>query len=784
MPDHREAPTLSEPSVEIARLHREVYRTAPRTSVALHGGVVHVSTPTNERFIVTDEPDWDAIDAGLEISGKLHLYAGQFLTLLPHDHLPVQQVYKSFFRWVTSPIMRERWTTFWSWDHATAWRMETAWMLLESADPELAALLGDSLRIDIEWTLHPGHIRLNNHGLFLVRSLLFTLPHLVGDFAGLRQQVSTAVTQNLGAILDLVYGDDNWCGENSPLYDRVWINLLTELRGSFSPQLADLGESDRIGKILHDSDITSRAQLLPNRRYVPRGDTPRRDTGHTPVRGTHWSERVGIWTFSHGDLYLMGTAGMASATHKHVDETQVFLNWRGVDFFLDGGMHSYNYADPRIPTLRTAIGHSVLDGDGLRALPPWDAYHADRQRITGALSEPTERSVTLTKKFDDIAFRRHVSVAEDGASISYDDSVQSPHPIRMVARFLLAGNATVRTTSERIDVYRLGKHLSIEVPPGTVVNVVEAEKAAPYRGWYSTSFKELLPGKMLEVRPADTSRESVLSYTVQLDPRDVEEPPSTPLDLARQSDQVAKRIPLPARVAVTGTGPDSLLAGALLSVNNRLECFVDTSEQLVGTSIWGIPIQAAPLAGTAVIDPAQMDSMHPYDGDRGSDAAQLWARIVETVSAVDLHRASHLLYSQGLTSHSLLLDDTLFRRFNCKIPGSAIIGKNFSLGYGGIGVVIHASSVIGDNVTIAQNVTLEGRNRRLGPPRVGDNVYFGANSTFLGGSIGSGSVVGAGSVVLEPVDENSVVAGNPARLIRGTTTPPPSTTTPPASRKE
>lgn len=49
---------------------------------------------------------------------------------------------------------------------------------------------------------------------------------------------------------------------------------------------------------------------------------------------------------------------------------------------------------------------------------------------------------------------------------------------------------------------------------------------------------------------------------------------------------------------------------------------------------------------------------------------------------------------------------------------------------------------------------------------VGNGVIIGSNATILPVKIGAGSVVGAGAVVTRDVPENSVVAGNPARVIR------------------
>ena len=53
------------------------------------------------------------------------------------------------------------------------------------------------------------------------------------------------------------------------------------------------------------------------------------------------------------------------------------------------------------------------------------------------------------------------------------------------------------------------------------------------------------------------------------------------------------------------------------------------------------------------------------------------------------------------------------------------------------------------------------------PIRIGDDVWIGGGAIVLPGvAIGEGSVVGAGSVVTRDVASRTVVAGNPARVIR------------------
>ncbi len=84
---------------------------------------------------------------------------------------------------------------------------------------------------------------------------------------------------------------------------------------------------------------------------------------------------------------------------------------------------------------------------------------------------------------------------------------------------------------------------------------------------------------------------------------------------------------------------------------------------------------------------------------------------------------------------------------------------------------------IEDNVYIAPKVNLttlnhdlkpENRNAKQAKPIViKKNAWIGIGATILPGvTIGENSVLGAGSVVTKDVDDNTVVAGNPARIIK------------------
>ena len=135
--------------------------------------------------------------------------------------------------------------------------------------------------------------------------------------------------------------------------------------------------------------------------------------------------------------------------------------------------------------------------------------------------------------------------------------------------------------------------------------------------------------------------------------------------------------------------------------------------------------------------------------------------------AIWLHRISHFLYKKGLVLIPRLIN--YFSRFltGVDIHPGATIGKGLFIDHA-MGVVIGETSIIGDNVTLYQGVTLGGTGKEKGKrhPTIGNNVVVATGAKVLGSfTVGDNSKIGAGSVVLEEVPPNSTVVGIPGKII-------------------
>jgi serine O-acetyltransferase len=135
--------------------------------------------------------------------------------------------------------------------------------------------------------------------------------------------------------------------------------------------------------------------------------------------------------------------------------------------------------------------------------------------------------------------------------------------------------------------------------------------------------------------------------------------------------------------------------------------------------------------------------------------------------AVWIHRVSHALWGWRLRLLARLLSQVGRFYTGVDIHPGALLGRRLFIDHA-TGVVIGETSIVGDDVTMYQGVTLGGTGKGHGKrhPTLCDGVFVGNNANLLGNiTIGENSRVGAGSVVLSDVPPDSTVVGVPAHIV-------------------
>ena len=132
------------------------------------------------------------------------------------------------------------------------------------------------------------------------------------------------------------------------------------------------------------------------------------------------------------------------------------------------------------------------------------------------------------------------------------------------------------------------------------------------------------------------------------------------------------------------------------------------------------------------------------------------------------YRLAHKLYNRKLYFLARYVSQRGARKTGIEIHPGATIGEGLFIDHGN-GVIIGETTIIGNNVTLYQGVTLGGTGKEHGKrhPTICDNVMISAGAKVLGSfTVGENSKIGAGSVVLEEVPPNCTVVGVPGRIVK------------------
>ncbi|MFD2185100.1 serine O-acetyltransferase [Rhodoplanes azumiensis] len=149
------------------------------------------------------------------------------------------------------------------------------------------------------------------------------------------------------------------------------------------------------------------------------------------------------------------------------------------------------------------------------------------------------------------------------------------------------------------------------------------------------------------------------------------------------------------------------------------------------------------------------------------------SRLIEPVlfykgfHAIQGHRLAHWAWTHDRRDLALWLQSRSSEVFQTDIHPAAPFGDGIFLDHA-TGLVVGATAVVGNNVSILQAVTLGGTGNETGDrhPKIRNGVLIGAGAKILGNiEIGHCARIAAGSVVLKPVPPATTVAGVPAKVV-------------------
>jgi serine O-acetyltransferase len=143
-------------------------------------------------------------------------------------------------------------------------------------------------------------------------------------------------------------------------------------------------------------------------------------------------------------------------------------------------------------------------------------------------------------------------------------------------------------------------------------------------------------------------------------------------------------------------------------------------------------------------------------------AARNWVEVLLTypgLHAVWGYRIAHFLWNLKLKLIARIYSNWIRAATGVEIHPAAKIGRRFFIDHG-MGVVIGATAVVGDDVMIYHDVTLGARTNDAGKrhPTIGNNVVIGSGARVLGDiNIGEGVRINANLVVTKSVPARTMV---------------------------
>lgn len=191
------------------------------------------------------------------------------------------------------------------------------------------------------------------------------------------------------------------------------------------------------------------------------------------------------------------------------------------------------------------------------------------------------------------------------------------------------------------------------------------------------------------------------------------------------------------------------------------------SDEVMSAMTFRELFEAAYRESPDMIHNAASDMQAVFDRDAATNSYLPIILFLKGYQSIQVHRLAHFLWNKGRKTLALFMQSRNSEVFGVDIHPACIMGKGIMFDHA-TGIVIGETTVIEDDVSIMQSVTLGGTGNETGDrhPKIRSGVLISSGAKVLGNiEIGIGAKVGAGSVVLDDVPPHTTVVGVPAHKV-------------------
>jgi hypothetical protein len=351
-----------------------------------------------------------------------------------------------------------------------------------------------------EWLADDENLGVGNHKLMGATSLIYVYSLLEGAAGAGYLEIAS---QRVVALATDSFDKDGLCNENTIGYHNFNLSLYRKL-------LALLNTLEIAGHLRgHIEPLIARAAsalelcVFPDGKIPPIGDSPRYDLGLKSRNGAFCFFESGFAVVKRDDLYFSLICGSRTEWHKQMDDSAIYLQYKGVDVVIDAGSHSYDHTNPYTRAVTSSTGHSGIFLSKFDGMPRHEVQ-AKFGPVSGRISrfEESKEGVRIACNYAvqgcDAAFTRFVFVGAAGEVVLVD-TVDAPEGEDVVQRFVLGPTIDAVAEEGRVRLAAPGFAGSI-IHGVDAVDLYRGEAEHKIRGWSTYEFGKISPTAGIDVR--------------------------------------------------------------------------------------------------------------------------------------------------------------------------------------------------------------------------------------------------------------------------------------------